>query len=219
MKYDLGFTSPSRFSVSASVSNAIPVRSRSSLSTASFGTAGKRAIRSSTSSVRVADAAALTADTLARAARAGRIRPAGRRAVRAEVAAEGLLDAGDDLERADHRLAAGVLRDPAEVVRRDGLAVRVEPDPPRRGVELEGRERGDELGARLAVRSLQRFERGLDAVPVRERELVERRGGGDPRKRLREGGDVRLLRPGRPGRERAGGDEPGRVGRDLGEQD
>jgi hypothetical protein len=40
MKYDFGFTPPSRFSVSAPSSNAIPVRRRSSFSTASGGTAG-----------------------------------------------------------------------------------------------------------------------------------------------------------------------------------
>jgi hypothetical protein len=40
MKYDLGLTAPSRFSVSAESSNAIPVRSRSSFSTASGGISG-----------------------------------------------------------------------------------------------------------------------------------------------------------------------------------
>src|SRR5688500_1150767 len=53
MKYDLGFTSPSRLSVSAESSKAIPVRSRSSLKTASRGMWGKRAISPSTSAVRV----------------------------------------------------------------------------------------------------------------------------------------------------------------------
>ena len=52
MKYDFGFTSPSRLSLSALSSNAIPVRSRSSLSTASGGTCGKRSISPSTSAVR-----------------------------------------------------------------------------------------------------------------------------------------------------------------------
>ena len=45
MKYDFGFTSPSRLSVSAESSNAIPVRSRSSLRTASGGMCANRAIR------------------------------------------------------------------------------------------------------------------------------------------------------------------------------
>ena len=40
MKYDFGFTSPSRLSERAVSSNAIPVRRRSSLSTASGGTSG-----------------------------------------------------------------------------------------------------------------------------------------------------------------------------------
>ena len=40
MKYDFGFTPPSRLSVSALTSNAIPVRSRSSFSTASGGICG-----------------------------------------------------------------------------------------------------------------------------------------------------------------------------------
>ena len=57
MKYDFGLTSPSRLSVSASSSNAMPVRSRSSFSTASRGMCGKRAMRSSTSPVRVATVA------------------------------------------------------------------------------------------------------------------------------------------------------------------
>ena len=52
MKYDLGFTSPSRLSVSAESSNDIPVRSRSSLKTASRGMWGKRAMSPSTSAVR-----------------------------------------------------------------------------------------------------------------------------------------------------------------------
>src|SRR6478609_9693665 len=53
MKYDFGFTSPSRLSLSAESSNAIPVRSRSSFRTASRGMCGNRAISVSTSSVRV----------------------------------------------------------------------------------------------------------------------------------------------------------------------
>jgi hypothetical protein len=53
MKYDFGLTSPSRLSVSAESSNEIPVRRRSSLSTASRGMCGKRAISPSTWSVRV----------------------------------------------------------------------------------------------------------------------------------------------------------------------
>jgi hypothetical protein len=40
MKYDFGLTPPSRLSVSAASSNPIPVRSRSSLSTASGGICG-----------------------------------------------------------------------------------------------------------------------------------------------------------------------------------
>ena len=52
MKYDFGFTSPSRLSVRAESSKAIPVRSRSSLSTASRGMCGKRAISPSTRAVR-----------------------------------------------------------------------------------------------------------------------------------------------------------------------
>ena len=51
MKYDFGLISPSRLSVSADVSKAMPLRKRSSLSTASRGTCGKRSINPSTSSV------------------------------------------------------------------------------------------------------------------------------------------------------------------------
>ena len=54
MKYDFGLTSPSRLSVSAEPSKAMPVFSRSSFSTASRGTCGNRAISPSTSPVRVA---------------------------------------------------------------------------------------------------------------------------------------------------------------------
>ena len=43
MKYDFGLISPSRLSVSADSSNAIPVRRRSSFSTASGGTVGEPA--------------------------------------------------------------------------------------------------------------------------------------------------------------------------------
>jgi hypothetical protein len=63
MKYDFGLIWPSRLSVSADSSKAKPVRSRSSFSTASGGMSGNRAIRSSTSSVRVATAALFTLQT------------------------------------------------------------------------------------------------------------------------------------------------------------
>jgi hypothetical protein len=63
MKYDFGFTSPSRLSVSADASNAIPVRRRSSFSTASGGTWGNRSIRPSTRAVRGSAAVALMAST------------------------------------------------------------------------------------------------------------------------------------------------------------
>ena len=63
MKYDFGFTSPSRFSVSAEVSKSIPVRSRSSFSTASRGMCGNAAISPSTSSVRVPETVELTGGT------------------------------------------------------------------------------------------------------------------------------------------------------------
>src|SRR5262245_16241460 len=62
MKYDFGLTAPSRFSVSAASSNAIPVRRRSSFSTASGGISGNRSTSSSTSPVRV-PTVALTAGT------------------------------------------------------------------------------------------------------------------------------------------------------------
>jgi hypothetical protein len=51
MKYDFGFTTPSRLSESADPPNAIPVRSRSSFSTASGGTPGKRSTSDSTRAV------------------------------------------------------------------------------------------------------------------------------------------------------------------------
>ncbi len=60
MKYDFGFTSPSRLSVSAEPSNAIPVRSRSSFSTASGGMCENRSSSRSTSSVRESEAVELT---------------------------------------------------------------------------------------------------------------------------------------------------------------
>ena len=56
MKYDFGLTSPSRLSLSADSSNAMPVRSRSSFSTASRGTCGNRSISDSTSAVREVEA-------------------------------------------------------------------------------------------------------------------------------------------------------------------
>src|SRR5438105_14187312 len=64
MKYDFGLTAPSRLSLSADSSNAIPVRSRSSFSTASGGTPGKRSIRDSTSSVRLIGKPSVTGSSL-----------------------------------------------------------------------------------------------------------------------------------------------------------
>ncbi len=63
MKYDFGLTSPSRFWVRAESAKAIPVRSRSSFSTASRGMCGNAAISRSTSSVRVSGDAELTSAT------------------------------------------------------------------------------------------------------------------------------------------------------------
>ncbi len=60
MKYDLGLISPSRLSLRAEESNAIPVRSRSSFSTASGGTFGKRSTRDSSSAVREPETRSLT---------------------------------------------------------------------------------------------------------------------------------------------------------------
>ena len=60
MKYDFGLISPSRLSLRADPSNAMPVRSRSSFSTASGGTFGKRSIRDSRSAVREPEARSLT---------------------------------------------------------------------------------------------------------------------------------------------------------------
>ena len=54
MKYDFGLTSPSRLSLSADSSKEMPVRSRSSFSTASGGMSGYRETRLSTSAVRSA---------------------------------------------------------------------------------------------------------------------------------------------------------------------
>ena len=54
MKYDFGLISPSRFWVSVASSNAMPLRSRSSFTTASGGMWGYRLMRSSTRAVREA---------------------------------------------------------------------------------------------------------------------------------------------------------------------
>src|SRR5436190_10043650 len=62
MKYDFGLTSPSRLSVRADSSKAKPVRRRSSLSTASRGMCGNRAIRSSTRAVRALTTTTLSAE-------------------------------------------------------------------------------------------------------------------------------------------------------------
>ena len=64
MKYDFGLISPSRLSLRAEESNAMPVRSRSSFSTASGGTFGKRSIRDSRSAVREPETRSLTPCTV-----------------------------------------------------------------------------------------------------------------------------------------------------------
>src|SRR5262249_16621363 len=113
MKYDFGFTSPSRLSVRADSSKAKPVRSRSSLSTASRGMCGNRAIRSSTRAVRALTAATLSAELCSQARDAVRAGDADPRQREEAVARRSRPGASDGCAKEAGRLHG---RDHARVV-------------------------------------------------------------------------------------------------------